>query len=237
MGKIKFKKGEFITHINIPNSFAIYGGECLKSSTEGDKKSYYSLICYYNPQQTSMNEYGNYSIRTVFDAAVDGNDCLYTLSDADASWWRRMNETEKNKALTMLADQKHLAYNPQTCAFRHLAQGENISFGTPNNNVNATSVHSFGGSRNFGRANRGNNSRIVVRDCTFANDYIKVIRKTPKNYAQSKKINGFDNRMSKSLIAAVKTVNKKTASSMNAWYGPYGFGEYDNLPFDDYLYD
>jgi hypothetical protein len=235
MGKIKFKKGEFITHINIPNSFAIYGGECLKSSTEGDKKSYYSLICYYNPQQTTKYEYGSYSIRTVFDAAVDGNDCLYTLSDADAAWWRRMNETEKNKALTMLADQKHLAYNPQTCTFRHLLQGENISFGEPKNNVNATSVHSFGGSRNFGRTNRGSNSRVILRDY----DYTKVIRKTPKNYAQSKKINGFDNRMSKSLIAAAKTVNKKTASSRNAWYGPYGFTDYEGLPFDDYdyLYD
>lgn len=246
MAKINFKRGEFITHINIPHSFAIYGGERLESVPEDGNKKYYSLICYYNPHQSSKNQFGNWTISSVFDVEIDGNQCLYSLSDGDAAWWRRMNESEKNDALQLLADRKHLAYNPQTMSFRHLAQGENISFTPPTKNQTTTGVHSFGGVnvRNFGKSHR--NSRTVNRTEGVSSVGLTVTRVTPEDYTQTKKIKGFDKRMSKCLVAAAKAENKKTASTRNVFYGPYGgFSgiDYGNdyyggcLPFDYDYYD
>lgn len=247
MAKVNFKRGEFLTHINNPKMFAIYGGEELPYRPEDGGKTYYSLICYYNPNQTTKNQFNNWVVYSVFDADVDNKGCLYTISDADAAWWRRMNETEKGNAIKFLAEKKKLAYDPLTMKLRKMGPNEVLKFGPPPAQESNIVDDMIGGFRNFtrigGRHGHSNNKH-VNRTATYESPKITIQLTVPDGYKQKKKIKGLTNRMVKSIKAAVKIENKKTKIYNSSCYPPYrlgysdgydccGYGSEDYLPFYD----
>ena len=231
--KINFVKGEFITHINNPKAFAIYEGEPLTPSVEDKDKVFYSLLCYYNPHQCSKNQYHSWTITNVFDYTMDDKQCQYSLSDADIAWWRRMNQKEVEKAISILAN-KHLAFDPISCSLRHMYPGEKLV--TPTQTQ--FGIHNTGKSVALGKSSiKLRNGRTVTRTASY-DDTVKVKLTTPDDYTQTKKIKGLTNRMMKSLRKAIKIENKKgvaVSSTVGSNFHCIRFGCYGDDDLGDYL--
>ena len=142
---LKFKKGEFITQNNSPESFAIFGGDIYEPS-EGETETLYSLICYYNPTHYERNSEGKWVKESILEYDFGDTDvCEYTISSDDFDYWRSCTKREIESALKMLAETKHLAWEEKTNKFRKLGPNEHIVFDEPkstgacNGNVNRSS--------------------------------------------------------------------------------------------------
>ena len=224
MGKINFKPGEFITHLTMPNCFAIYGGEELPSTDGNDSHKDYTLICYCNLAKTNSAN-STYTgpqikdiIRDVFDADIDGNLCQYVLSEKDSFWWRRCNSDEKFKALKTLAEKYNLAWDDKMLKLRHLGPNEKLMAGNDNAESRKPKTRTrtervpnrispYGGTRVIQTSYRNNNTTTVT---THTIDKT-VITTAPKGYKQAKKIAGQNIDMIRSLAHAASEVNRKEA--------------------------
>ena len=235
MGKINFKPGEFITHLTMPNSFAIYGGEELPPQ-EGDDPKYkdYTLICYYNANQKR----GPVVSKPIFDADIDNKLCQYVLSEKDSFWWRRCNSDEKYKALKILAEQYQIAWEEKEQKLRRLASNEKLVLddketpkrGERKRNENVVGrVPLIGGTQP-----RGTETTLRPPKKCY------VLRYPSSQYKQAKKISGHNNSMIEHLVTGIDAVNKRdsmaNAYTCSPYYGnncmmrqPYYNGMYDEF--------
>ena len=247
MGKINFKPGEFITHLTMPNCFAIYGGEELPSTDGDNGPKDYTLICYCNlsKNRTVTNPVCNMPqvnniINDVFEADIDDKLCQYVLSEKDSFWWRRCNSDEKFKALKTLAEKYNLAWDDKTMKLRHLGPNEKLMSGDDTTNKPATRKKTehvpnrmplLGTTRVSHVSHKNNNETTMRLNKT-------VITIVPKSYKQAKKICGQNDDMVKSLAFAASEVNRKEALSYSHCYNSTDYGRrspmYYGRPYDCY---
>lgn len=209
MPKIHFEKGEFLTDLQNPKSFAIYGGEKVDSPSNGDGSDYYSLICYYNPSHPIKLDSNQWDVVSVFGADTEASKCTYAISESNAFWWRRCNENEKTKALKYLAETQNLAWEEKDLKLRKLAPGEKLCFDAPPTNSRIT------GTNKAPTTHRTNRSK---------NSIVNVSRLAPPNsYQQTKKISGDMSRFNESMVAAIEQVNEEE-STTTYYQSDLGFG-------------
>ena len=214
MPKIHFERGEFLTDLQNPNSFAIYGGEKLehKEGSE-DGAEYYSLICYYNPSHPIKINNSRWDIVTAFGADTESSKCTYAISESNAFWWRRCSEAEKTKALKYLAEMHNLAWEENGLKLRKLAPGEKLCF----DEELPTNARITGGNRHAHTPthSRGSNTNTTTK--------IVVSRLAPPaSYVQTKKIGGDLSRFGETMISALEKVNEK--ESRTTFYNPNYIG-------------
>lgn len=134
LDELKFKKGDFITQNNSPESFAIFGGDIYESE-DSESETLYSLICYYNPSHYEQNSDGKWIKQSVIEYDFEDNDhdetCEYTIGDGDFDFWRLCSKREIEAALKMLAETKKLAWDDKTNKFRKLGPNERLVFDEP----------------------------------------------------------------------------------------------------------
>ena len=217
MYKVHFKKGEFLTDLNNPMCFAIFGGNEVKNA-ENDC-TMYSLIAYYNPSHATQDESGKWKVGPVFTATVDDEICCYTINESDICWWRRCSQNEITKALKFLAEMHNLAWDETTQKLRKLAPGEKLCFDEPPRNASVT-----GG--NVPMGHRSNNTRpLSAPGSQMQRRPLAVSRIAPDDdYKFSKAICGTSEERLDLIMKAVEDVNKEEekASRVNCYSG-FGF--------------
>jgi len=218
MYKVHFKKGEFLTDLNNPRCFAIFGGNVVKNG-ENDSIMY-SLIAYYNPSHAEQDESGKWKVGPVFSATVEDKICCYTINESDISWWRRCSKDEITKALKFLAEIHNLAWDEAIAKLRKLAPGEKLFFDEQEQHNTTPAI---GGIQTGHRSN--NTKPLIASTPQMSRRVLAVSRLAPDDdYKFSKAICGTSEEHIDLIMKVVEDVNKEEErTSRSNWYGGVGF--------------
>lgn len=114
MVKIPFKRGDFITYLTKPTSFAIYEGVDLYPSFEYAKLM--SLAVWYSPYDYVQDkESGTWNQTERFLHATTNTECDMRFDVAGIGKWRKMTQAEINEAYKVM-NKNNIYYNPKTLA-------------------------------------------------------------------------------------------------------------------------
>ena len=126
-----FKKGDFITWSNKPNSFAIYEGN---PTSIGSSLQNYSLIVFYDPSKYVKLEDGTYGNKPVLEIGTPDKPCEKKCdTNRDNYWWTKCNTTQQKRAEEVLAS-FNLLWDNETSSLIDTSSGEIIrKIATPKN--------------------------------------------------------------------------------------------------------
>jgi len=233
MDNIKFKKGDFITQMAYPKTFAIYGGQEFEPIKKGDEIDY-SLICYYNPSHYTQNDDGTWGDKEkILEFDLDGEStCEYTLQASDMAFWRLCTEDEKNNALRILADEQKLAWDDIKCSLRKLAPGERIML-DEDDYFKHNSSSKYGHNSYYNRGNQNTPSTQTVKRKT-------ITLSVNHDWAQREPIGPITIEHKELVLAecdrlkySFSTYRGTVVYPQNGGYTPYRQGAYE----DDYYYE
>lgn len=206
MGEV-FKKGDFITMMKYRGMFAIFGGDILENSEDGEYS--YSLITYFCPSEYSDDG------QSIFSTNIDQTDtvCEYVLDMDNLSGWRRCTSDEKTSALKYLAEEHKLAYEEASCTVRRLRGGESLSFGAPRSNMQITGGTLF---------NQAQSDDSTVKHSSV------IKRVIVENWEQKDPIKTMNRERRDEVLSVCESENKPRGSYYDQFmYGLHGFCDYD----------
>lgn len=103
MSEVLFKKGQFVRERTSPDTFAIFEGNLVESTTTYRKQ--YSLLLYYNPKHYCKMREGVWDYKETLVYKNGPEKCEKTTDTLkEDNWWIALSEEEIEKAMTKLLE-------------------------------------------------------------------------------------------------------------------------------------